>query len=280
MANILQDGATVFSPVVDQAHEEKSFTTELESNSRNINWSRGKKQVTVTTILTNGSIVAHDKTKTYLQKLNDIKNAESETNTYTLTQEFDIKKFIDAVSMEQNTAITAGGVVLKAIVAEQLVPKIDAYRLGVLAATATATGQIVTATANGYADILKADAFLVNGRIDSPKKLWYVNTNTANSIRLSDHFVPHTSGMESSLRTGVIGKISNATVKVVPADLIATGFAGILVNPEVVSAPRFLDKAKITEANTDFGALIIGLYVYDCFVMKAKNKGVAAIKTA
>lgn len=271
----------VYSPVVDQPFKEKSYTVELEGNGE-MDWTPGKNTVTVTTITTAGMVTEHDSEKTYLQKLEDIKNIASTKNSYTLTQEYEIKGHIDKVLLKTNNAITAGGEVLKAITIEQLTPQIDAYRLSVLAATAESAGvsQIVTATADGYADILAADAYLVDARLDSQKKLLYVNASTANSIRLSQHFIPYTSEREKSLRTGVIGKINGATVKVVPADLMPTGFSGILVNPEVVSAPRFLDDAKVTEPSTDFGLLLIGLYVYDCFVLKARNKGVAAIKQA
>lgn len=271
--------AEAYSPVVDQPFNTESFTKELEGNGK-IDWSRGKKTVYVTTIDTTGTVVAHDRTATYAQKIAAIKNTNSTKKAYTLTQEFDIRQHIDKVDLAQNGAITAGGIVLKAITVEQLIPQIDAYRLSVLSGVAAATGQEITATADGYADLLKADAFLVNARLDSTKKLLYVNSTTADTIRLSDHFVPHTQGLEKSMRTGVIGKVNGATVKVVPADLLATNVGGILVNPEVVSAPRFLDDAKVTTPSADFGALIIGLYVYDCFVLEAKNKGVSVIKTA
>ena len=277
MANFVVREA--YSPVVDQPFNEKSFTKELEGHGE-LDWAPGKKTVTVTTITTEGALNQHSTTKTYLEKLSDIKNTESTKNSYTLSQEYEIKQYIDKVLLKTNTAITAGGIVLKAIVVEQLTPQIDAYRLAALAAVATANSQVVTATTDGYADILKADAFLVNARLDSQKKLLYINPTTANSIRLSEHFIPYTESAEQKLATGVIGKINGATIKVVPADLLPATFGAILVNPEVVSAPRFLDDAKVTESSVDFGALIIGLYVYDLFVMNAKRKGVAAIKTA
>ena len=105
----------------------------------------------------------------------------------------------------------------------------------------------------------------------------YVNTTTADSIRLSDHFVPYTSGTEKTLRSGDIGMVAGVKIKEVPADLLADNVGMVLVNPEVVSAPRFLDDSKVGESAAAFGSLLLCLYMYTCVVSVPKQKGVAAI---
>jgi hypothetical protein len=269
----------IFSPVIDQPFDEESYTKELEGNNKEIKFQKGSKTVKVRTVVTAGAVTDHDATETFSQQIAGIVNVDATINTYTLDQQKDIKQFLDRTVVATNNSITEGGKVLHAIVAEQLVPLIDAYRIGVLAGIATTTGQIVTATSDGYADVLKARAFLINARLGK-NMLGYVNTTTADSIRLSDHFVPYTAGLEKTLRSGDIGELSNIRVKEVPADLLPSNVGMVVVNPAVVSAPRFLDDSKVGESAAAFGSLLLCLYMYTCVVSKPKQKGVSIIATA
>jgi hypothetical protein len=263
----------IYSPVIDQPFDDESYTKELEGNNKEIKFEKGSKTVKV------GAVTNHDATDTFSEQIAGIVNVDSTINTYTLDQQKDIKQFLDRTVIATNNSITEGGKVLHAIVAEQLVPLIDAYRLGILAAIAVVTGQDVTATADGYADVLKARGFIINARLGK-KILGYVNTTTADSIRLSDHFVPYTSGLESTLRSGDIGMLGNIKIKEVPADIMPANTGMIVVNPDVVSAPRFLDDSKVGESAAAFGSLLLCLYMYTCVVSTPKRKGVATIVTA
>lgn len=268
----------IYSPVIDQPFDEESYTKELEGNNKEIKFEKGSKTVKVRTVVTEGAVTNHDATETFSEQIAGIVNVDATINTYTLDQQKDIKQFLDRTVIATNNSITEGGKVLHAIVAEQLVPLVDAYRLGVLAGVAVTTGQVVTATADGYADVLKARGFLINARLGR-NMVAYVNTTTADSIRLSDHFVPYTSGLEKSLRNGDIGMLANIKVKEVPADLLPQNVGLVLVNPDVVSAPRFLDDSKVGESAAAFGSLLLCLYMYTCVVSKPKQKGVAIIST-
>lgn len=266
----------IYSPVIDQPFDDESYTKELEGNNKEIKFEKGSKTVKVRTVVTAGAVTNHDATDTFSEQIAGIVNVDSTINTYTLDQQKDIKQFLDRTVVATNNSITEGGKVLSAIVTEQLVPLVDAYRLAVLAGIATANAQTVTATADGYADILSARAFLINARLGK-NMIGYVNTTTADSIRLSDHFVPYTPGTESTLRTGDIGMVAGIKIKEVPADLLAANVGMVLVNPAVVSAPRFLDDSKVGESAAAFGSLLLCLYMYTCVVSVPKQKGVATI---
>ena len=268
----------IYSPVIDQPFDDESFTKELEGNSKEIKFEKGSKTVKVRTIKTANGVRDHDNTDTISAQIAKISNVDSTVNTYTLDQAKDIGQFLDRTIIATNNSIKEGGKVLSAIVTEQLVPLIDSYRLAVLAGVAYSTSQTVSATADGYADWLKARAFLVNARLFN-NAIGYVNTTTADSIRLSDHFVPYTSGLEKSLRSGDIGTLSSVKVKEVPADLLPTNVGAVIVNPAVVSAPRFLDDAKVGESSLAFGSVLLGLYMYTCVVSTPKRKGVSIITT-
>lgn len=269
----------VYSPVIDQPFDEESYTKELEGNNKEIKFQKGSKTVKVRTVVTAGAVTNHDATDTFSEQIAGIVNVDSTIQTYTLDQQKDIKQFLDRTVIATNNSITEGGKVLHAIVAEQLVPLIDAYRLAILAAIATANSQNTAATADGYADVLSARAFIINARLGK-KMLGYVNTTTADSIRLSDHFVPYTAGLEKTLRAGDIGMLAGISIKEVPADLLPTNVGMVVVNPAVVSAPRFLDDSKVGESAAAFGSLLLCLYMYTCVVSVPKQKGVSAILEA
>ena len=266
----------IYSPVIDQPFDDESFTKELEGNNKEIKFEKGSKTVKVRTVVTAGAVTDHDATDTFSAQIAGITNVDSTIATYTLDQQKDIKQFLDRTVIATNNSITEGGKVLSAIISEQMVPLIDAYRLGVLAGVAVTTSQTHVATADGYADWLTARAFLINGRLFKDV-IGYVGTTTANNIRNSGKLDPFTPGMEKSLRTGDLGMLAGVKLKEVPADILPANTLGILVNPHVVSAPRFLDDSKVGESAAAFGSLLLCLYMYTCVVSTPKNKGVATI---
>lgn len=268
----------IYSPVIDQPFDDESYTKELEGNSKEIKFEKGSKTVKVRTVVTAGAVSNHDATETFSTQIAGITNVDSTINTYTLDQQKDIKQFLDRTVIATNNSITEGGKVLHAIVAEQLVPLIDAYRLAVLAGVATTTGQTFVATADGYADWLKARAYLVNARqFKKGKVIGYIGTTTADGIRTSGKLDPFTGGLESSMRTGDIGMLAGVKAKEVPADILPASTLAVFVNTDIVSAPRFLDDSKVGESAAAFGSLLLCLYMYTCVVSTPKQKGVAKI---
>lgn len=266
----------IYSPVIDQPFDDASYTKELEGNSKDIKFEKGSKTVKVRTVVTAGAVTTHDATQTFSTQIAGITNVDSTINTYTLDQQKDIKQFLDRTVVATNNSITEGGKVLHAIVAEQLVPLIDAYRLAVLAGIATVTSQKFVATEDGFADMLKLRAYLVNGR-QFKDAIVYVGTTTSTSIMTSSKFQPFTPGMEKSIREGDVGMFLGMKVKEVPSDILPTSTLAIAVNPNIVSAPRFLDDSKVGESAAAFGSLLLCLYMYTCVVSTPKRKGVATI---
>lgn len=266
----------IYSPVIDQPFDDESYTKELEGNNDTIKFEKGSKTVKVRTVVTAGAVTNHDATQTFSTQIAGIVNVDSTIATYTLDQQKDIKQFLDRTVVATNNSITEGGKVLSAIVSEQMVPLIDAYRLAVLTAVAVANTQKVTATTDGYKDIQKARGFLINAR-QGKKMIGYVNSTSADTIRNSSAFVPYTSEANKKMETGDIGWVAGVKIKEVPADLLPTLTGMIIVNPDIVSAPRFLDDSKVGESAAAFGSLLLCLYMYTCVVSTPRKKGVAVI---
>ncbi len=266
----------IYSPIIDQPFDDMSYTKELEGNSKEIKFEKGSKTVKVRTVVTAGAVTTHDAAQTFSTQIAGITNVDSTINTYTLDQQKDIKQFLDRTVIATNNSITEGGKVLHAIIAEQMVPLIDAYRLAVLAAIAVVTTQKFVATADGYADMLKLRAYLVNAR-QFKDTIAYVGTTTSTNLMTSSVFQPFTQGMEKSIRSGDIGMFLGMKVKEVPSDILPANTLAIAVNPNIVSAPRFLDDSKVGESAAAFGSLLLCLYMYTCVVSTPKRTGVATI---
>lgn len=269
----------IYSPVIDQPFDDESFTKELEGNNKEIKFEKGSKTVKVRTVVTAGAVTTHDATQSFSTQIAGIVNVDSTIATYTLDQQKDIKQFLDRTVIATNNSITEGGKVLSAIISEQMVPLIDAYRLGILAAVAVVTSQTRVATADGYADWLVARAFIVNGR-QFKDVIGYVGTTTANNIRNSGKLDPFTESQAKMVRSGDLGMLAGVKLKEVPADILPANTLAVLVNPHVVSAPRFLDDSKVGESAAAFGSLLLCLYMYTCVVSTPKRKGIATILTA
>ena len=268
----------IYSPLIDQPFDEGSYTKELEGNNSEIKFEKGSKTVKVRTVATAGAVRDHDAEDTFSEQIAKITNVDATINTYTLDQAKDIGQFLDRTVIATNNSITEGGKVLHAIVTEQLVPLIDAYRLAILAGVAVTTGQTVVASNDGYSDWLKARAHIVNARLFK-NVIAYVGTTTADSIRESGKLDPFTQGLEKSLRSGDIGMLAGVKVKEVPADILPANTGAVFVNPAVVSAPRFLDDSKVGESAAAFGSLLLCLYMYTCVVSTPKQKGVSVIRS-
>lgn len=266
----------IYSPVIDQPFDEESFTKELEGNNKEIKFEKGSKTVKVRTVVTAGAVTNHDATQTFSTQIAGIVNVDSTINTYTLDQQKDIKQFLDRTVIATNNSITEGGKVLHAIVAEQLVPLIDAYRLGILAGIAVTTTQTFVKTADGFADLLKLRAYLVNARLFK-NAIVYMGTTATTAVMTSSKWQPFTPGLEKDLRAGDLGMMLGMKVKEVPSDILPANVLAVLVNPAVVAAPRFLDDSKVGESAAAFGSLLLCLYMYTCVVSTPKRKGVATI---
>lgn len=276
MANITTE--EFYQKIVENAFDKTSYTQELEGNGGKVTFVKGSKVVKVQVIETEGAVTDHDPTNTLAQNISKVKNSSTRVNSYTMDQMKDIMQFIDKTYLEMtNSAITASSI-LDAIYCEQIVPMIDAYRLGVLATIATTHSQVVEATTNGMKDLHNARKFLVNARLNS-NMIGFVSTDTAGSIFMSGAIPPSTTGLEQSLRKGDIGMLLGIKIKEVPVDILPTKVGAVIVNSSIVSSPRFIDDYGVSKAPVAFGDLALGLYVYTCVIAEKQQKGVAIIKS-
>ena len=273
----------VWGRILDQPFKDSSYTLELESGISEIKFQEGAAVVNVYTYDTTGTVTDHDDTKTYAELLAKIKNVNSSVNTYKLDQKKDFGQFLPEGVAKTNSAIKSGMKLISAIVSEQLLPIVDAYRLSILAATAVATGQVIAPTPN---EGLKNIGELANKLFDAHlfkegQVICYITPASALEIQTKVMAMLGTSGGEKSLRTGDIGYLHGVKLKRTPTQYFPTKVSAIMVNPGVVAAPRFIANTRVDNNPAGvFGLLAIGLFYYTCVVSKPREKGVAIIKSA
>jgi len=265
--------ATTYSPVLDQVFTLESMTNDLNGDG---GYSFTDAQtIVVSTVVTN-DFVAYSRTETLTDALADVTMVANTTETYTISQYMKNLKHFDFFDEMEQPAVTIAKFEL-AVTKERYTPMIDAYRLSILCAAATANGQTTVGTSNGYTDMLTLGAFLTNAHAGRGSRVIYGDTSFEASIKLDDHFVPYTGDQLAKLRDGSIGYIDNSKIIIVPDDYLPAGFRAVMVNTEAVFGPRGIKKSVIKEVPGKPGKNIEVYARYDLFVLTHKEDGIAAL---
>jgi len=265
--------ATTYSPTLDQVFTLDSFTNDLNGDG---GYSFTDAQSIKVETVTTEDFVAYARTDTLTEAIADITNVENTVNTYTISQYKKNVKHFDFFDEMEQPAITVAKFEV-AVTKERYTPMIDAYRLSVLCAAATANGQTTAQTSAGYTDMLTTNAYLTNAHAPRTGRILYGDTAFESSIKLDDHFVPYTSEQLAKVRDGSIGYLDNVKVVIVPDDYMPAGFSAVEVHKDAVFGPRGIKKSQIKEVPGKPGKNVEMYARYDLFVLNEKELGIAAI---
>ena len=265
--------ATTYSPTLDQV-----FTLDAQTNDLNGDggYSFTNAQSIIVETVTTDAFVAYDRTDTLTEAIADVTNVENTVNTYTISQYKKNVKHFDFFDELEQPAVTVAKFEM-AVTQERYTPMIDAYRISVLCAGATANSQLVAATAGGYTDLLGLGAFLTNAHASRSSRLVYGNTTFEASIKLDNHFIAYTSEQLSKVRDGSIGYVDGVKITIVPDDYMPTGFDAVMVHKDAVFGPRGIKNSVIKEVPGKPGKNVEVYARFDLFVLNEKDLGIAAI---
>jgi len=267
--------AEVYSPKLDQVFTLDSLTNDLSNDG---GYSFTDAQTIRIETLTTEAFIAYSRTQTLTSAIADVTNVANTTATYTVSQyKKNIKHFDFFDELEQPAATVAKFEM--AVTNERYTPMIDAYRISVLAAATTANLQKFVATANGYNDFLKLNAYLTNASAPRTGRIVYGNTKFETNIKLDPHFVPYTSEQLSKLRDGSIGFIDNVKVVILPDSYLPATFNAVALHKDAVFGPRGMKKAVVKEVPGKPGKNVEMYARYDLFVLSQKTLAIAAITT-
>jgi len=265
--------ATVYSSTLDQVFTLASMTNDLNGDG---GYSFTNAQSIKIETVTTDAFVPYSRTESLTDALDDVTMVENTVNEYTISQYVKNLKHFDFFDELEQPAVTVAKFEL-AVTNEQYTPLVDAYRLSVLCAAATANGQTTAGTTDGYADLLTTNAYITNAHAPRSGRVLYGNTVFEASIKLDDHFVAYTSQQFANITDGSIGYIDGVKVVIVPDDYMPAGFRAVELHTDAVFGPRGIKNSAIKEVAGKPGKNVEVYARFDLFVLEEKELGIAAI---
>ena len=199
--------------------------------------------------------------------------------TYQLKKDKSFKIAIDRGNYEQGMRAKKAGEVMRIQMNEQIIPMIDADRLDTAAKGATAVSQAIASTTDAYQDTLKLNEFLdeckapLSGRVlfVTPAEYTLVKTAITTNILASGY-------NDKLVGKGFVGELDGVPVVKVPTSYFPTGVKAILLHRDSLLGVRQVTETRIiTDSEFVSGSILLGRFIFGSFILKGKEKGVAAI---
>lgn len=259
---------------------EKFYTESviLGKTSREYDWD-GVKSINVHTIVTQAP---GNYTRTGASRYGTPSEVQDTMQTMEITQDKSVALTVDKGNNTQQNMIKNAGKVMALEVREQFVPMMDKYALDVWATNA---GTTLTAGALTKANIVEKVAegvtALVNAETTIDDAYCYIGASNFGKLIASPEFLGIDKLGEKALEKGVLGHVRGMKIVQVPDSYLPSGVNFIIAKASSVLAPTQIKDMKIHEdAPGISGALLEVRWLFDAFVLEARNKGVVVQKAA
>lgn len=267
---------TKFHPYVDEMFKKESKKA-LVTN-QDFDWT-GAHTVKVYKIST-GSMNDYDRAGTGSgttgSRYGSVESLDATTEEFTLKKDRSFTFAIDKLDADETAQQLAGASALARQQREVVIPEVDAYVYGVIAAGAGTKPAAVTLTAdNIYDEITKATNTLDNAEVPDESRVIIVSPDVYRLMKKSKDIVMETD-IDSNLRKqGVVSNLDGAAVIKVPAARLPENCGFILCHPCATVAPTKLEDYKIHQDPPGIsGSLVEGRICYDAFVLENKKKAI------
>lgn len=238
----------------------KISTSEMNDYSRN----RAKGQSEVASVSRYGELI-------------DL-NAQTEEMTLKKDRSFIFN--IDKLDMDETAQQLAAETALARQLREVVIPEVDKYTYGVMAAGAgrTVVGETTT-PANIYSLILDGSEFLDDNEVPETERVLVVVPSTYTMLKQSDIFDKTDVGAEMRAR-GVVATLDGMNVIKIPSSRTPANFGFMIAHPSATTAPvKLEDYGMHEDTPLSSGTIVTGRICYDAFVLDNKKKGIYVYKT-
>ena len=192
-----------------------------------------------------------------------------------LTQDRSFTYTIDLGNQVDQMYVKAAGESLARQLREIVVPEVDTYRIGVLAANASGTDDTPATADNAYELFLSGQEFMGNHKVPMPGRIAYTTFNYYNLIKLDPSFTQSGNQAQISLVNGEYGRIDGVPVIPVPSSYLPADTQFLLVHPIAGIAPVKLAEMHIHDNPPGVsGWLVEGRFYYDAFVLSQKEDAI------
>ena len=195
--------------------------------------------------------------------------------TFTLAKDRSFTFVVDKMDDNETEGAVAAASALARQLREVVVPEVDTYTLGKIAAGAGTVAFKALSADNIYDEIVAANKALDDYEAPETGRVLVVTPATLLLMKKNNMVVMATDSGAATVRTGVIGVLDGMTVLKVPANRLPSGFGFMIVHPCAnVGVEKLADYRIHRDPPGISGSLVEGRIVYDCFTLDAKKKAV------
>lgn len=201
-------------------------------------------------------------------------------NTYqdlAITQDKSFTFTIDRKSLDGTVTAMDAGRALAREIDEVIIPTIDTYRLGVLAAGAgnSHTHASAVSASDAYAEFLTVSGMMDDDKVPMAGRVAYVTPTFYNYLKQDDAFIKSGDLSQEMLIRGQVGEVDGTAIIKVPSSYLPTKSNFVICLGGIIPAPIKLTDYKIHyDAPGISGALVEGRIRHDAFILTNKADGI------
>lgn len=273
---------TQFQPYVDEIFTKES-KKELVTN-QDFDWT-GAHTIKVYKIST-GTMNDYDRAGTGSgakgSRYGAVQSLDATTEEFTLKNDRSFTFAIDKLDTDETAQQLAGASALARQQREVVIPEVDSYVYGVMAAGAGTKPTAVALTPeNIYDEITKGTNTLDNAEVPDESRVIIVSPDVYRIMKKSKDIVMETDIDTNLRKQGVVSNLDGAAVIKVPAGRLPENCGFIMCHPCATVAPTKLEDYKIHQDPPGIsGSLVEGRICYDAFVLDNKKMAIYYQKLA
>lgn len=196
-------------------------------------------------------------------------------------EEFTLKKdrsftfVIDKLDRDETGEVLAGASALARQQREVIIPEIDQYTYGVMAAGAGTkkTGELTAA--NIYLEIVAANTELDNAEVPETGRVLVMTPDTYLLLKRDPTLLDASQVNNEMKLKGIVATLDGMDVVKVPAVRLPENFGFLIAHPVATVAPTKLEEYKVHQDPPGIsGELVEGRICYDAFVLDNKKKAI------
>ena len=205
-----------------------------------------------------------------------VESLDATTEEFTLKKDRSFTFAIDKLDSDETAQQLAASTALARQQREVVIPEIDSYVYGVMAAGAGTKPKAVALTPeNIYDEITKGTNTLDNAEVPDENRVIIVSPDVYRLMKKSKDIVMETDIDTNLRKQGVVSNLDGAAVIKVPASRLPKNCGFILCHPSATVAPTKLEDYRVHQDPPGIsGSLVEGRVCYDAFVLDNKKMAI------
>ena len=201
---------------------------------------------------------------------------ENTLEEFTLSKDRSFTFAIDKMDKDETGGVLDGASALARQQREVIIPEVDTYVYGKMAAGAGTKETATTLTVdNIYDEIVEGNTVLDNNEVPDTGRILVVTPDVYLLMKKNPDINMETDVAEEMRLKGVIANLDGLTVVKVPKKRLPANFGFMIAHPVATVAPTKLEEYKVHQDPPGIsGELVEGRIVYDAFVLDNKKMAI------